>query len=768
MNPPHPKLLTVRADALMMSDGTPLKDVEEHRDQDVLCGRGGGTNHHVGNAHWRKLVNSNKRLYISLPKKQKALVAKSIVHAIRAQNPPGRFLARNPKNSLWCDIGDQKATEKTSQALREGAPDIRIKMAKEGQMGEMGGGIEPGKVLPNGLIGLERTKPGEPLPAFTESTGAPGAAKMPISDQHANQSSRSELPSTEASMMMAFQQYLGGQNPYSKSQPTTDSPKSSTPQSNAVPTTVSSDNSMIQPPFESLAPKLLKTNDDARELHNFRTAHSSNRQPINDVQGIQNNALLNLGNGNLMTNYNEVTQRAAVEAEFHEKNRAAAVVAAAAAAATASKYQPGQLASGQTSDLNYSRLAVNNNSVPTNIGQLGSTLPHLMTNILRNSSISSATGLGTTFTANNFTNHMLGNATGRGTTNNFANNLLGNITGKATVEQNNTLARFLEHQKQLLLNNPLIGNTMASRSDQQNLSSMSSLGRLPHQPLPSNLGMYADIGRPGLTLLQPSASTALAQMKIEELLNNQRRKELSAPETMPHRLDNLDSATAQLNSFQEHTAAVSIPKTSAARRGTSGASLDDLVMAADLHSRVNNQLRPAQTEDDDEDEKSQREFYERVVKKRRTSKQKNEKLSNTLPKLGVNDSSLVDDDSDEEANMKFKDAKRKRPKPDGLQKSDSLARGVSLNRLHTGVSFSQKIKNLPLAETTFDRGHSLAMSEISLDRGQSLGGTGFMGEGDDGQFDDASEDEGQIPTFVSKTKSIERGCTIGTFPMDII
>lgn len=747
MNPPHPKLLKVRADALMMSDGTPLKDIEEHRDQDVLCGRGGGTNHHVGNAHWRKLVNSNKRLYISLPKKQKALVAKSIVHAIRAQNPPGRFLARNPKNSLWCDIGDQKATEKTSQALREGAPDIRMKMAKEGQMGDMDNGLEPGKVLPNGLIGLERTKPGEILPAFTESTGAPDAAKM-LTDQPANQSSRSELPSTEASMMMAFQQYLGGQNPYSKSQPNTNSLKSSTPQSNAVPTTVSSNNSLIQPPFESLAQKQLKTNDDAREL-------------INDVQIIQNNAHLNVGNGKMMTNYNEVAQRAALEAEFHEKNRAA--VAAAAAA----KYQPGQLASGQISDLNYGRLAVNN-SIPTNTGQLSSTWPHLMTNILRNSSISSATGLGTTFTANNFTNDMLGNATGPGTTNNFANNLLGNITGKATVERNNTLARFLEHQKQLLLNNPLLGNTMTSRLDQPNLTSMSFLGRLPHQPLPSDLGMYADIGMPGLTSLQPSASTALVQMKIEELLNEQRRKELSAPETIPHRPDNLDSATAQLNSnsFQEHMSAVS--KTSAARRGTSGASLDDLVMAADLHSRVNNQLQQAQTEDDDEDEKSQREFYERVVKKRKTSKQKNEKLSNNLPKLGVNDSSLVDDDSDEEANMKFKVAKRKRLKSDGLQKSDSLARGVSLNRLHTGVSFSQKIKSLPLAETTFDRGHSLAMSEISLDRGQSLGGTGFMGEGDDGQFDDASEDGGQIPTFVTKTKNVERGCTIGTFPMDII
>ena len=103
-----------------MPDGTPLKNIRDTAPMDVLCGRGGGTNNHQGNNHWRALVAANKRLYISLPKKQKCLVAKSIVHAIRTQVPGGRFLSKDTITKLWSDIGDVKAVEKTSQALREG------------------------------------------------------------------------------------------------------------------------------------------------------------------------------------------------------------------------------------------------------------------------------------------------------------------------------------------------------------------------------------------------------------------------------------------------------------------------------------------------------------------------------------------------------------------------------------------------------------------------------------------------------------------------
>ena len=60
----------------------------------------------VGNAHWRQLVTANKELYVKLPKQQKQLLSKSIVHAVRSQNPPGRFLQKHPQTMLWYDVGD--------------------------------------------------------------------------------------------------------------------------------------------------------------------------------------------------------------------------------------------------------------------------------------------------------------------------------------------------------------------------------------------------------------------------------------------------------------------------------------------------------------------------------------------------------------------------------------------------------------------------------------------------------------------------------------
>lgn len=50
--------------------------------------------------------------------------------AIREQN--GRFLEKDSSKGTWFDIGDKKAIEKTSQALREGQPKLRQKIADLG------------------------------------------------------------------------------------------------------------------------------------------------------------------------------------------------------------------------------------------------------------------------------------------------------------------------------------------------------------------------------------------------------------------------------------------------------------------------------------------------------------------------------------------------------------------------------------------------------------------------------------------------------------
>jgi len=48
-------------------------------------------------------------------------ISRGIVSAIRAQDPPGNFLEQDHETGLWNDIGNKRAIEKTSQALREGA-----------------------------------------------------------------------------------------------------------------------------------------------------------------------------------------------------------------------------------------------------------------------------------------------------------------------------------------------------------------------------------------------------------------------------------------------------------------------------------------------------------------------------------------------------------------------------------------------------------------------------------------------------------------------
>jgi len=62
--------------------------------------------------------------YLGSRKGDKPLYARSVVAAVRGACPPGRFLRRTGKDGEdgWYDVGDDRAREKTSQALREGAP----------------------------------------------------------------------------------------------------------------------------------------------------------------------------------------------------------------------------------------------------------------------------------------------------------------------------------------------------------------------------------------------------------------------------------------------------------------------------------------------------------------------------------------------------------------------------------------------------------------------------------------------------------------------
>jgi hypothetical protein len=105
----------------------PMFGIDFPGKNDIMCGRGGESNTHVGNVRFRSLISDHKIAYLSAGKSQKPEMAMNIVNMWRGQSPPGRFLAKtNPKSedSLWHDVGDRKAKEKVSQCLREKTPEI--------------------------------------------------------------------------------------------------------------------------------------------------------------------------------------------------------------------------------------------------------------------------------------------------------------------------------------------------------------------------------------------------------------------------------------------------------------------------------------------------------------------------------------------------------------------------------------------------------------------------------------------------------------------
>jgi len=100
--------------------------------RDVINGRGQGVHRHPGNANYRKLVVANKIIYAKCSMTDKFKISQSIVNAVRELG--GRFLELDKLTRIYHDIGDKKAKEKTSQALREGQTSIRKGLHRNGEL----------------------------------------------------------------------------------------------------------------------------------------------------------------------------------------------------------------------------------------------------------------------------------------------------------------------------------------------------------------------------------------------------------------------------------------------------------------------------------------------------------------------------------------------------------------------------------------------------------------------------------------------------------
>lgn len=79
--------------------------------------------YHYSSTNW---YTFRQGLYAKCPKSDKSKISKGIVAAVREMG--GSFLELDEATGIYHDIGDKKACEKTSQALREGQTKVRQKL----------------------------------------------------------------------------------------------------------------------------------------------------------------------------------------------------------------------------------------------------------------------------------------------------------------------------------------------------------------------------------------------------------------------------------------------------------------------------------------------------------------------------------------------------------------------------------------------------------------------------------------------------------------
>lgn len=77
-----------------------LSDIYEPHENDVLMGRGGKNNQHVGNEKLRVIARGRCDAYQQASKKGKSIISREIVQIVRDLKPPGRCV-----QSCYCCRG---------------------------------------------------------------------------------------------------------------------------------------------------------------------------------------------------------------------------------------------------------------------------------------------------------------------------------------------------------------------------------------------------------------------------------------------------------------------------------------------------------------------------------------------------------------------------------------------------------------------------------------------------------------------------------------
>lgn len=111
-----------RSFADSIKDPTKIIEQKDVTDNDVVCGRGGKVNNHPGNKRFRKLISEYSMKYLEAEKQDKPALAFEIVETVKQRG--GRFLVKYSSDG-FVESDDHRAREKASQALREGAAQLR-------------------------------------------------------------------------------------------------------------------------------------------------------------------------------------------------------------------------------------------------------------------------------------------------------------------------------------------------------------------------------------------------------------------------------------------------------------------------------------------------------------------------------------------------------------------------------------------------------------------------------------------------------------------
>ena len=148
---------------------------------DVLSGRGGGINGHAGNVQFREWVRVRKNDYNLAPSKvEKARVAQEVIELVRSQDPPGRFLQKDSSAGIgnwWVELDEDRVVAKTSQALREGAPQIRA--AHQQEINEMKAKVGRKTANNNNARKVPKTIPNKAVFSSVSSVPAKRALEAP-------------------------------------------------------------------------------------------------------------------------------------------------------------------------------------------------------------------------------------------------------------------------------------------------------------------------------------------------------------------------------------------------------------------------------------------------------------------------------------------------------------------------------------------------------------------------------------------------------------